>query len=649
MILNKRLMTEVKLSSVKPAGWLKEALRRSAEGMAGHLQEIGYPFNAQFWGKSFDSGDRGDEVDKSNWWPYEQTAYLIDGQLRTGILNRDAALISRAKKQILAVLNNPDRDGYLGPDFLKEDKELNRWSHSVFFRAAAALYDLTGSRKIISALSAHFLSGTSRHEFARDVCNIETMLWLYEKTGDNRFLKLSIKAWKGFNRRYPDYASADKNLNRDIPIASHGVTFNETAKLPALLYLFTGKKAYLKSAVSGYRKVEKYHMLADGVHSSAESFRGKNPLDSHETCDIVDYQWSLGCLLMAAGNALYADIIERGTFNAGFGAVLKDFKATQYFSCVNQVAATSHSNHNPWRTGNQRMAFRPIHVPECCSGNSTRLLPVYAGRMWMGLSNGIAAVCYGPSSVEFLAGNGARVKVLQETGYPFSETIRFKFCMKSSCRFEFRFRVPGWCEKAELFINGKKYAGKLSAGKFISLKRKYLDGDLLELLLPMAVLARRHEGGGISIERGPILFSLPVKEKRTKEKLPGLSTKKFPAINLLPVSKWNFALDLKSSEGNIILEHSNAGGFPFEPDSARIKLKVPAREVRGWKLIESRTCVRQEPGRPEVQRLSKGKFILTPPLPAQKGLKKRLGGLQEITLIPYGCTLLRLTVLPEVK
>ncbi len=647
--MKKHLMTEVKLSSISPQGWLKEALRRSEMGMAGHLHETGYPFNTRFWGRSYDSGDKGNEVDKSSWWPYEQTAYLIDGQLRTGILNGNSALIGRAKKQILAVINNPDRDGYLGPDFLKADKELNRWSHSVFFRAAAALYDLTGDKGIIAALKGHFLSGTSRHEFARDVCNIETMLWLYEKTGDRRFARLSEQAWKGFNRRYPDYASADKNLNRDIPIASHGVTFNETAKLPALLYLYTGKKAYLKSSVSGYRKVEKYHMLSDGVHSSAESFRGKDPMDSHETCDIVDYQWSLGYLLMATGNARYADIIEKGTFNAGFGAVLKDFKATQYFSCVNQVVATSNSNHNPWRTGNQRMAFRPIHVPECCSGNSTRILPAYSGRMWMGLKNGIAAVCYGPSSVGFLAVNGARIKVVEETGYPFSEVIRFKFFMKASCRFEFRFRVPGWCKEASLFINGKRRAGKLAAGTFVPLRRTFKDGDLLELRLPMTVLAKRHAGGGVSLERGPVLFALPVKEKRSVEKLPGLSTKKFPALNLLPVSKWNFALDLKSSGGNIILEHSDAGGFPFDPDSAAIKLKVPAREVRGWKVIESGTCVRQEPGKPELQRLSKGKFRLTPPLPPQKGLKKRLGGLKEITLIPYGCTLLRLTVLPEVK
>ena len=31
-----------------------------------------------------------------------------------------------------------------------------------------------------------------------------------------------------------------------------------------------------------------HHLLVDGVCSSTEDLRGKDPLDSHETCDIAD-------------------------------------------------------------------------------------------------------------------------------------------------------------------------------------------------------------------------------------------------------------------------------------------------------------------------------------------------------------------------
>ena len=77
----------------------------------------------------------------------------------------------------------------------------------------------------------------------------------------------------------------------------HGVTFNETAKLAAVLYLYTGKKEYLEAVENAYRKVDENYMLVDGVNSSTEGMRGNDPLESHETCDIADYTWSIGYLL----------------------------------------------------------------------------------------------------------------------------------------------------------------------------------------------------------------------------------------------------------------------------------------------------------------------------------------------------------------
>ena len=186
-----------------------------------------------------------------------------------------------------------------------------------------AHYLATNDRRILTALKRHYLSDSCDHSLGRDVCNVEIMLWLYEKTQDKRLLTRALDAFEKYNRATAHAGNAQPGQlpgGIDTTIAgmlsakpgqSHGVTYNEIAKLAAIIYIYTGKKKYLAATVNAYRKIDKFHMLIDGVCSSSEQLRGHTALDSHETCDIADYTWSLGYLLMATGQAQYADKIER--------------------------------------------------------------------------------------------------------------------------------------------------------------------------------------------------------------------------------------------------------------------------------------------------------------------------------------------------
>ena len=154
----------------------------------------------------------------------------------------------------------------------------------------------------------------------------------------------------------------------DDMIRMHGVTYSEMMKIPLYLYAYTGKKDYLELALNAQRKMERDHMLPDGVQTSAE-FTAGNDIDiAHETCDVTDYTWALGCFLAVTGDARWADRIEKAIFNAGPGAVTKDFGALQYFSCVNQVIATGSSDNNEYRRGKTWMQYRPVHETGCCAG-----------------------------------------------------------------------------------------------------------------------------------------------------------------------------------------------------------------------------------------------------------------------------------------
>ena len=86
------------------------------------------------------------------------------------------------------------------------------------------------------------------------------------------------------------------------PIDVHGVTAAEVSKQPLILYLYTGRQEYLDAALGFYSSVERENELPDGIPASYESLFPKHAEALHETCDISDFIWSYGYMLMATGD-----------------------------------------------------------------------------------------------------------------------------------------------------------------------------------------------------------------------------------------------------------------------------------------------------------------------------------------------------------
>jgi DUF1680 family protein len=644
---------EVELTSIHPEGWLRRYLEVQRDGLTGHLEVAGYPFDGDGWCCQGKPGKQGDA-----WWPYEQTGYWIDGMIRCGYLLGDKFLIEKARRHVEYVLDNADPDGYLGPKFMRKFDTNNRWPHAVFFRAMHAYYSATADKRVPQALARHYLNKNDAcpHSFAREVTNIESMLWAARQTGRQELVKKAQAAYAGFNERHPESDMTLKNLLSSKIATEHGVSFNEMAKLGALLYIHTGDRNCLDATVNGYRKIDRDHMLIDGVCSSTEGLAGKDPLASHETCDIADYTWAVGYLLMATGDARYADKIERAVFNAAPGAVKSDdFKALQYFSCPNQVVASNTSNHNLFFRGSNWMSYRPNPFVQCCPGEVNRIMPNYASRMWMSDGKGgVVAALFGPSTFTARVGkSGQEVTLVEETNYPFSETVDFQVRTSKPVRFKLHVRIPAWCRKPLLTVNGQPYKGRCKSGTFVTLDREFAHNDRISLCLPMELRLSRWSGGGIGIERGPLVFALKIDEDwQVDHKLK--CTPEFPAWNVYPASDWNYALcvDENRLDSQVQVIHHPLKSHPWSAAAAPIELCVPARKVAGWRLIRTKRVFRQDnvthPGKGMVNFYMKGDFVLTPDLPAPETLSRRLSQKEEIvTLIPYGCTQLRVSIFPQ--
>ena len=664
------VFAEGMIDKIQPEGWLKEILERQRDGLAGHPEAMAYPFNTVLWAGELkrDSESRG-----ADWWRFEQTAYYLDGITRLGFLLDDKKFLDIWQENIEFVLAHPlpakaglteeeameqlqrnrrprNFDAQVSADpqaqqrfaqmqarmqermarqarILMADRSEGRlgpetgsmaWPFAVFFRAVQAYYEATGDPRIPEALEKNYLS-YSLDELAQDryVINVEGILWTYALTGNKALLDLAVDAWERGESNMTQETALD-----DSEFHMHGVTMNELLKVPLLLYAYTGEEKYLQAALHAEEKMEAPNMLIDGINSSSEALAGNDPLASHETCDISDYTWTMGYYLMVTGEGQWADRIEKGIFNGGFGAITKDFKTMQYFSCPNQFIATGNSNHNNFKYGLTWMQYRPIHETECCIGNLHRYFPNYVARMWMKDRKGQpVAALYGPSSVEYDLGKGVTVRIDEKTAYPFEEQVRFEFSFfkkgkpyAKPCEMDFTYRIPGW-------VKGQETG-------FKTVSKQWKTGDSFTVDLPMEIEIVDNPVIGSSVQRGPIVYSyaIPAKVEEDPAIYDNLAGKvsanpDFKSWSMTPAGKWNYAL-VSSGLEDLKAEKTGATGFPFDLDSVPVKIRVPVVGVKGWTLKENR---------------------FTPALPEKF---KTEGKVEYIDLVPYGSTTLRVTIFP---
>ncbi|MDE5940791.1 MAG: glycoside hydrolase family 127 protein [Muribaculaceae bacterium] len=613
------------IGSIKPRGWLKEYLHRQASGLTGHPEAIDYPYNTCLWAGEIER--KNESPYAKDWWRYEQTAYYTDGLLRLGYLLDNDTLIHKGERGIEHTIANAAPDGRLG-----NSKIESLWPMAVFFRAMQAAFEVSGDSVIPYALERNYLSlspemltGGRRH-----ILNLEGMLWTYGKTRNPRLLEMAEEAYNRGGFELDAEAAAS-----DSPIHMHGVTYAEMLKIPMLLYAYTGNSRYLSLALNAQRKLERDHMLPDGVYSSAEFTLGRDIDNAHETCDIIDYTWSLGHFLQVTGNGEWADRIERAISNAAPGAVTKDFKSLQYFSSPNQLIATGTSDNNEFKRGSTWMAYRPVHETECCAGNVNRIMPAFASRLWMRGRNGsFVAALYAPNTTTFTIGH-TEVTVDEQTSYPFSDKITFRISTDSPVDFPLSLRIPQWCSSPQLKINGRKTAVTPGSDSFITIDRTFRNGDVITLVLPMETRICEAHGGGFYVERGPLLYSYAIPQIKTEDNTvynnmcgKHSANPDFRCWNITPAGPYNYAIDPDLIKKPLKVKTSSkatAAAYPFDLTAAPVSISLPVRRIE-WEI---------------------GPDGLNPNLP-EPGKARVLPGTETITLVPYGCTELRLTVFPSV-
>ena len=631
---------ELPVGAVRPQGWLKSWLLRQCDGLSGHPESMAFPYyTCQLAGVIGPPPVKHGEI----WWPYEQNGYFFDAASRLSLLVEHDRVRQLHRASLDYILANSTDRGY--------GASVWGWPNAVIGRGllatVSATPDAAESQDLVRIMRRYLTTNARTHD--RDGVNAEEAFWLYTRSGDPLLLSYARSV-------YQDYTTdtswcSPANVDSTQPFHQHGVTAAETLNSLALNYIYTGDVEALRLAQAAYGKAIAEAMMPDGGMVSAENL-GLSAFGSlHETCDLTDWSWSMGYCLMADGDARWADRIERTLFNALPGAVTKDFKQAQYFSGANQVLCTSLSSRG--RFASTRMSYRAAHDTPCCVGNVSRAMPNYVARQWMKTPQGaLAAVLYGPCELNTTV-DGQPVTILQQTNYPFRDTIHFTLHTAHPIHLTLQLRIPGWCTGTRIEVNGKPYAADTPAGSFASVARSFRNGDTVLLTLPMQVrLEPWYDAGAMAVLRGPLLYSVDIAEKRVElthdtpavEKvLYGLFIANVPAVEFYPESEWRYGVDASMAARlrEIKVVESPVGDNPFLTGHAPVHLEMPLRRLPQWQA----GWVSDPPPLPNGDLVA----VKTPgDMPTADEMRNPDAPAAK-RMVPSGSTQLRLTTLPVVR
>jgi hypothetical protein len=618
-------LIKLPVGAVQPLGWTRRMLQLQGSGFHGHLTEISKYLikDKNAWLSPNGRGERG----------WEEVPYWLKGFQDCAWLLQDERMIQEARLWIEGAIHSQQADGWFGPGDgrtgeatdLKGREDL--WPNMVMLFCLQSFYEQTGDARVPALMRKYFkyLEAVPENKFlvgywpsmrAGDL--LYSIYWLYNRTGEPWLLELGRKV----HRRA---ARWDTGI-----IDWHNVNFAQAFREPAIFFMQSGDPKDLKATERIWSQFrELYGQVPGGMYGADENARPgyTGPRQAIESCGMVEEMLSDEIMLGITGDLAWAERCENVAFNSLPAALTANFKALRYLTAPNQPQSDHVSKAPGIQNGGDMYLMNP-HSHRCCQHNVGHGWPYFVQHLWYATpGNGLAAALYGPGKVTAKVGDGTEVTITETTTYPFGEQIMLAFQTGRPVEFPLYLRMPAWCEKIAIKLNGNKLKFETKPGAYFRIQRSWHNGDKLELAMEMPVRIRHWEKNRntVSVDRGPLTYSVKIKEKYVRHG----GTDAWPAWDIFPDSPWNYGLELPKNNParafKVIHKDWPQDDQPFTPDSTPVLLVAKARRILPWQLDE-KGLVRE---------------VLNSPVGSREPE-------EEITLVPMGAARLRISAFPTV-
>jgi DUF1680 family protein len=483
-------------------------------------------------------------------YPFDDTDLykVIEGAAYTLTVHPDAKLEAYVDGLIEKIAAAQEKDGYLYPARTIDPQKPHPWagatrwelekvdSHELYnighlSEAAVAYYQATGKRSLLEValktadlLDRTFGPGKQAIWPGHQITEM-ALARLYRNTGDERYLKLAkflldVRGPDGAKGSGRTYNQSHLKVVDQTEAVGHAVRATYMYSGMADVAALTGDASYIHAIDKIWDNVTSAKLYITGgigATGSGEAFGGNYELPNmtayNETCAAIGNDYWNHRLFLLHADARYIDVMERTLYNGLISGVSLDGKLFFY---PNPLESNGQHQRSPW------------FGVACCPGNITRFLASVPGYVYAQQGDKLYVNLFAASSADIKLDNGRKVKLIQETRYPWDGAVKMTVNPDRSGTFTVNVRIPGWARNeagpGDLYhfldnvedavtvkVNGKPVALNIDKG-YSTINRTWKRGDTIELFLPMpirrvAANARvEADRGRIALQRGPIVY-----------------------------------------------------------------------------------------------------------------------------------------------